>query len=171
MKFIYTILILFFGIVQLRGQRDSLSVYFFLAPNCTICQYYIPTIDNLHKTYSKDYHFVGIFPNKNTSSADIESFKETTGLTFEMRLDHQKEISNTLQATHTPQVIVYNHSINKIIYKGRIDDLYIALGRRKPSITDYSLQNFLESYPSYPQDTLIENKTIGCLINYVDNEN
>ena len=173
MKFILVLLVLF-NLGDESGNEkqvnSDMTVYFFLSPQCTICNFYVPSIRELHEKFNKQYNFVAVFPNNSTSKEAMETFQLETKLSFPFVLDHDKMLTTQLGAEITPQAIVFNHNTNQIHYRGRIDDIYVALGKRKNEVAEFSLFSFLDSFIQNPTNTLITNKSIGCLINYADDK-
>lgn len=150
---------------EVRPEKDEIRVYVFLHESCRISQFYTPTLKELHKKYSsKSIVFEGIFPNPKTEKEDIETFQKKYELSFDMVVDDKQGLTNKLGAMVTPEVIVYNLSKEKILYKGRIDDSYFRVGKRKQVTTTSELKDVLEAIQNGEPVNVEFKDAIGCFI-------
>lgn len=144
------------------------TVYIFLSEDCPICRYYVPDLNQLYTTYrSEKISFVGVFPNFSSKPHKIDKFKTEYGFLLPTKTDYFKQLSKQLNATKTPEVFVVN-SQNELIYKGRIDNAYAALGKRRRVVNDKNLDQLLLSIMIGKDTPYTETESIGCFINYVD---
>lgn len=150
------------------SAKDSLSLYIFLLDDCPICIQYSPTLNELHNKYGDEISFVGYFPNFSSKKEKIESFRNTFNLNFPLLTDYFKTQAKKYNAKVTPEVILFNHTSNKVIYQGRIDNKFVRLGRRRNVVTEHNLIDAIENslkneevYPSFVEP-------VGCFINYSD---
>ena len=115
----------------MQGMEPVWRILIFLAPLCPICQNMTFDLRQLEQDYGdKSVEFVGVFPNASTTPAQIESFKETYGLSMTMIQDTAGWAQN-LGAKWTPEVFVLDQ-LDSVVYQGRINDRYFAPGKRKP---------------------------------------
>ena len=147
---------------------DSLSLYLFLLDDCIICQDYTPELNDLYETYGEEIDFVGYFPNFSSKQKKIDSFRVKYGIEFPLKSDYFKSQCAKYGATITPEVILYNHTTESVIYKGRIDNKFYKLGRRRNVVTKHELRDALEAVLNHKPVTFKETEAIGCYINYSD---
>ncbi|MEM1124481.1 MAG: hypothetical protein AAGJ18_28850 [Bacteroidota bacterium] len=147
------------------SQTDSIKVYVFLHESCRISQYYTPALKQLHEKYASDHlHFVGLFPNFSSKPPKMEAFKQKYALPFVMKTDYYHTQKEKLGASVTPELVVFDESNNQIRYRGRIDDSYVRVGRRKQVTTTSELRDVLQAIVT-EQPITVENTTaIGCFI-------
>ena len=84
-----------------------------------------------------------------------------------MKTDYFKTLTNKFGVEVTPTAVIFDHRNNEILYKGRIDDEFISIGKRKSVITNYDLKDALEALvlsKEYQKNT----QAVGCLINFGD---
>lgn len=145
--------------------QDSIVVYVFLHEACIISQYYTLPLRALHQEYAnKDVQFIGLFPNFSSKPDKIQQFKEKYQIPFELKADYYHIRKEKFEATVTPEVVVYNESKGHIIYKGRIDDAYARVGKKKRVTTTSELKDVLEAIKTN-QPVLVSNTpAIGCFI-------
>ncbi|MBK9983052.1 MAG: hypothetical protein IPP15_11625 [Saprospiraceae bacterium] len=149
---------------------DSLTVYIFLLDECTISQFYTPQLNDFYKKYhSKKVGFIGYFPNFASKPEQIEAFASTYHLAFPVKQDYYKDWTRKFGITVTPEVAVWDHREDRLIYRGRVDDSYVRVGKRKLHPQNEDLKNVIDSWlaGSVPQDTIVT-QAIGCFINFTD---
>jgi thiol-disulfide isomerase/thioredoxin len=149
---------------------DSLTVYVFLHDECVISQFFTPELTRLFEKYRlKKVGFVGYFPNDATSPDRIKTFGEAYRLEFPLLRDYNKALARKFGITITPEVAVWDHRLDQLIYRGRIDDSYVRVGKRKLHPQHFDLQETIDAWLSgvYPQ-TLVQTQAIGCFINFTD---
>lgn len=146
-------------------KTSPLTVYIFLHESCRISQYYTLILRELHQQYgSKDVQFKGIFPNQSTTAKDMQTFKEKYNLSFPMVFDKDQQLTQELGATITPEVIVVNSNTQAILYKGRIDNTYYRVGKRRQITTTYELKEVLEKAKNGKLLVYTTEQAIGCYI-------
>lgn len=149
---------------------DSLTVYVFLLDECTVSQFYTPLLTEFYEKYrSKKVGFIGYFPNFSSKPQQIENFAKNYHLTFPLKADYYKDWARKFGVTVTPEVAVWDHREDRLIYRGRIDDSFVRVGKRNLHPKNEDLKNVIESWLSgkTPQDTLVT-QAIGCFINFTD---
>ena len=162
---IYSIVILFSLFIHSLSGQQKYDVFIFLHDECLISQYYTLTLNDLHKEYaSKNIRFVGIFPNKISSKEDITSFRNKYNLKFDLIKDVDFLLTNKLGATVTPEVFVMEVDSEEIIYKGRIDNSYFRVGKRRTITSSSELEDVLVALKN-DEEVLVENtSSVGCII-------
>jgi len=145
--------------------NDDIEVNIFMHENCKICQFYTLKLKELHKEFASDkIVFKAIFPAKDAKDENLLAFKEAYKMPFEMVNDKEQIITKMLKATITPEVIVFNKSKNQIIYRGRIDDSYYKIGRRRNVNRTNELFDVLTAI-TFNKKIETENKpAVGCYI-------
>lgn len=172
MKF-KTILFFFFGVLaslnmkaaEINDTKDSITVYVFLHESCLISQYYTLPLRNMHQEYANEQiQFIGLFPNTSSKPKKIDEFKVSHDIPFALKTDYYHEKTEALGASVTPEVVVYNESTEKILYKGRIDDSYARVGKRKRVTSTSELKEVLEAIKNDQPISVSNTKAIGCFI-------
>jgi peroxiredoxin len=148
--------------------NDSISVYLFLLDDCIICQSYSPKLNTLYQNYGQDYKFIGLFPNFSSKPQKIKEFKEKYNIQFELKTDYWKTMVKKFGIEVTPEVIVYDERKDRILYKGRIDNEFAALGKRRKIVTTDELNEVLATLLSGDKRTFAFTEAVGCFINQND---
>ncbi len=152
---------------EISGQ-DSLTVYIFLLYECVISQFYTPQLSDFYKEYhDQKVGFIGYFPSFNDKPEDIKAFGDKYKLDFPLQQDYYKNWTKKMGATVTPEVAVWDHRSDRLIYRGRIDDSYVRVGKRKLHPQNHELKDIIENWLlNQTPDTLVQTQAIGCFISF-----
>jgi hypothetical protein len=154
--------------ISVNGQSPHGTVYLFLSDACRICQEMTPFIKKIHSDFSEAFDFVLIFPNLSSESGDIEMFLEKYDINIKYFTDYDKSLTLKFNAAITPEAVVFDHGSNRLLYKGRINDLYYQPGKRRQHIQHHDLQNALFNIKHGIPQKIHETPAIGCYINFTD---
>lgn len=149
---------------------DSLTVYVFLHDECKISQFFTPELTRLYEKYkSQHVGFVGYFPNTSSTAERIAAFGSDYELSFPLQEDYQKTQTRKYGITVTPEVALWDHRTGWQIYRGRIDDSYVRVGKRKTHPQNHDLEAMIESWVQKDSPQLIvQTQAIGCFISFTD---
>lgn len=149
-------------------SSDSLTVYVFLLDECVISQYYTPALTRLAESYKDEgVGFVGYFPKTSTSTEDIEGFGKAYHLSFPLLPDEGQKMTRRFEVTVTPEVAVWDHRADRLIYRGRIDDSYVRVGKRKLHPKSHDLEDIIRRWgDGEAQEECIVTPAIGCFISF-----
>ncbi len=142
-------------------------VLFFAASDCPISNRYIPEIERLQQTYTPDaVHFLWVYPNPSDTAAVVQSHNQQFNISADAVLDDRQRLTALAHATITPEVAILVPAASgwREVYRGRIDDRYIALGQERPHAMkhdlDLAIRAVLANRPVPPP----AGPTIGCSI-------
>ncbi|MCC6600505.1 MAG: redoxin domain-containing protein [Crocinitomicaceae bacterium] len=155
-----------FSFAQLVTEKDvspSYRVVFFISPSCKICQYYaLPFRDFYHNYHADGFRFEAFVPSKQFSEEDVQEFKKKYRIPFSVSKDTMA-LHNQWDATITPEVFVLNKN-DEILYHGRIDDSYQAIGKRRQVVQNHELQSVLDRLAGGETGPFENEPAVGCLI-------
>ena len=151
-----------------NSSSDSLTVYIFLEDECLISQYYTNELTRLYDQYGKQHvGFVGYFPSATTGPEEIALFADKFKLAFTLLPDHDFSWCRKFGITITPEVAVMDHRTDMVIYKGRIDDSYVRVGKRKLHTQKHDLEEMIKAWElNQTTGSLVETEAIGCFITF-----
>ena len=162
--FILSILVLGLNGFTQKNIPKETTVYVFLSETCPICQSYTLTLKELYKKYSnKNVEFVGVFPNYYADLDSIATFKEKYSIPFELIIDKDSKLTKHFKASITPEVFVESAG-GKLLYSGRIDDSFYAIGKRRNVITSTELSDALIQIVSGHPVAVPKTQAVGCII-------
>jgi thiol-disulfide isomerase/thioredoxin len=145
-------------------RKGKTTVYFFISPECPLCQSYSLTMRTLHTQYAaKGIEFVGIVPGNDFDEMDIVTYKNKYKIPFKMWRDSKMELTSKYNATITPEAIVVDAK-GKALYQGRIDNWAYELGKKRKVITEHDLINALDLILANKPVKVSKTKAIGCYI-------
>ena len=148
----------------LKNSEAKATVLFFLLPDCPISNAYAPEIKRISTQYalSKVASYI-VYVSPNFSAAEAKKHATDYGFDIPILRDLSFELVEQTGVTIAPEVAVVSPE-GKCLYRGRIDNLYAALGKRRPKATQHDLREALDAILKgipVPQETT---KSIGCYI-------
>jgi peroxiredoxin len=143
------------------GERLA-SVLVFYWHDCPICNSYAPELNRICSRYTSfAFYIVQVDPDL-TPAAARQHAKEYD-LKAPVLLDTQHRLVKLARATVTPQVVVMGKN-GDVLYSGRIDDLYTALGKKRSTATQHDLNEALDTITAGKRVKKRTTTAIGCLI-------
>src|SRR5687768_15011089 len=92
-----------------------LNLFVFLSPECPLCKNYTTVLNKISQDFSPDsFVIIGIVSGKSYSSEEVNSFKKEFLVDFQLFIDPAKKLTNYLEATITPEVVLMSEK-GKII--------------------------------------------------------
>jgi hypothetical protein len=112
-----------------RGAKAT--VLFFLTTDCPIANYYTSEISAIVKDHAgKGVRFYAVHVDPELKPAEARAHAKTYGLTCPVLIDAQHRLVKATGATVTPEAALLTPD-GKLAYRGRIDDTYADLGKRR----------------------------------------
>lgn len=140
----------------------QLTVLVFTTTDCPISNRYAPEIERLSSRFSKDARFVFVYPVPADSEEKIHEHRRKFGGGEWLR-DHDQELVRFTGATVTPEVAILTPD-RKILYRGRIDNRYIAFGKDRPQPTVRDLERSLDAIIAGKRVPVERTQAIGCFL-------
>jgi len=142
-------------------------VLIFAASDCPIANRYIPEIERLDREFrGAGVRFWWIYPNPEDTAEKVRRHERQFDLHGEAILDTQQRLTSMAHATITPEVAVFipEGKTLREVYRGRIDDRYISLGRERPWAHEHDLENALRAVTSHRPVPRPGGPPVGCSI-------
>ena len=149
----------------LRDARSKKAVVlFFVGHDCPISNAYAPEIKRICAQYTpRHIGFYMVYPDPDLSLADAQKHAREYGYTVPILLDPGHRLTRKAGATITPEAAVLAPN-GKLLYRGRIDDLYIGFGKRRYEATRHDLRDALDAVTRDKPVAQPFTKSIGCFI-------
>jgi hypothetical protein len=147
----------------LAPTGSQLDLVFFLATDCPISNRYIPEIKRTCEAYrSRGVRCYAIYPDGN--EAEVLRHRQDYGipLTIPSIVDQERVIVRVVAPKVTPEAAIYSTSGR--LYRGRIDDLYIDVGRSRRDPTRRDVRLALDAALGGKAIVIPETEAIGCTI-------
>jgi hypothetical protein len=140
------------------------TVIVFVSTDCPISNRYAPDIRKLHDTYEKDgVAFWLVYPNPADSVADIRDHVKSFAFPGTPLRDVKHDLVKVAGATITPEAAVYDAK-GTLMYRGRIDDRYSAVGIEKAQATQHDLQDAIAATVAGKPVKQKLTQAVGCYI-------
>ena len=147
------------------------SVVFFVATDCPVSNSYAPEIQRVCREYgprgvecSLIYEDVDTHPSTAHLDQLVRTHLQEYGYAgFTAVVDRDRRAATQVKASITPQVFVIDHS-GEIRYRGRIDNLYAALGKTRQQVTSHDLRDALDAVLAGGKVPHPETEALGCFI-------
>jgi hypothetical protein len=160
------------------NQNDSLPHSLFLDDSCKklvlislseVCmlsQYYAQEFENISlKWKKKGFRFVGIFSNAFSDSVAIDSFSKEYRIGFPLFRDEGGKLAQKFRIQINPEILVLDSRF-QILYRGKMDDFYVAIGRHKTRKTESPLEEALKQISQGQAVSNPKTQAIGCKIDF-----
>ena len=142
-----------------------LNLFVFLSPECPLCKNYTTVLNKISQDFSRDsFVIIGIVSGKSYSTEEVNSFKKEFLVDFQLFIDPAKKLTNYLEATITPEVVLISEK-GKLIYRGAIDDWVTDLGKNKLRPEKEYLRLAVTQYINHQPIPIKKTKPKGCYIN------
>lgn len=154
---------------QLRHPLDArtsqATVLFFVTHDCPISNGSAHEIARICKDYrSKGVSCSLIYVDPSTTDEQANKHAAEYGHGDYPRLiDRKHVLVQATGATVTPESVLIDHS-GKVVYKGRIDDSYPALGQPRREVRNAYLREALDAVIAGKAVARPETKPLGCYI-------
>jgi len=140
------------------------AVIVFVRTDCPISNAYAPEFQRLVEGYSsKGVSFYLVYAVKDLPVAEAREHAKQYGFNCPAMIDRQHALVKALGATVTPEAFVVGAD-GRIVYRGRIDDLFVGLGRQKHVATTHELRDAVEAVAAGKDPGVTRTKAVGCAI-------
>jgi thiol-disulfide isomerase/thioredoxin len=146
-----------------RAARGKLVVLIFVRTDCPVSNRYAPTIQQLSAQNGDKAAFFLVYPSKKETSETIRRHDRAFGYALAALRDPQHILVKQSQAQITPEAAVFDAN-RRLVYHGRIDNLYEDFGHARKRATTHELADAIEA--AIAGKTLTANATpaVGCYI-------
>ena len=139
-------------------------VLLFIASDCPISNSYAPEINRICARYTREkIAFSLVYSDPDLSIAAAKKHAADYGFTCPFVLDPSRRLAHRVGATVTPEAAVFAPN-GKILYRGRIDNLYIGFGQRRYGATKHDLRDALDAIVQGKPISSPRTPAIGCFI-------
>ena len=140
------------------------TVVLFVAVDCPIANRYAPEINRLRAGFERrGVRFWLVYPDSEQTSENIRKHVREFNLGAEPLRDLKRQLVKRSLARVTPEAALFN-AVGELVYHGRIDDRFPALGVSRNQPSEHTLQLALESLLAGRPIASKEMRAIGCQI-------
>ena len=139
-------------------------VVIFISVDCPISNGYAPEIIRMCKDFEpKGACFYLVHADPQLSDPDAKKHADEYGYTCPVLVDRKHELVRRLGVKATPEAAIVNPA-GEILYRGRVDDLYAGLGRRRYEATQHDLRDALSEVLAGRPVKTPRTVAVGCAI-------
>lgn len=127
-------------ISDLGGPGVRFIVVIFASTDCPISNRYVPEIARLNKEFSaKGVRFWWVFPNPADNAQAVLKHNKDFAIRENSLIDASQATVQRANATMTPEATIFTAGMHEV-YRGRIDDRYLDIGRERPKAGQHDLE-------------------------------
>jgi len=142
----------------------SVTVLLFISNDCPIANRYAPEFRRLHDRFaSRGVSFWLVHADPAENPADIREHARQYQLELPEIRDPQHHLTKLAKAEVTPSAAVFSPGMT-LVYRGRIDDRFVELGRERPAATRHDLAEAIEAVLDHKPVLVSATKAVGCYI-------
>jgi hypothetical protein len=142
----------------------AMTVLIFVSIDCPVSNRYAPEIKRLHEEFTaRGVRFRLVYPNPLDGDAAISKHLEAYGYPQIAQRDPDHTLVKMAGATITPEAAVFD-ARQRLVYRGRIDDRFVQLGRERPAPTQADLRNALTALLAGTHVSPSRTQAVGCFI-------
>jgi hypothetical protein len=163
------------GSLQIRGVDGSVlrpleptglaNVLLFVATDCPISNGYAPEIQRICSgAAAKGISCALVYEDAGVTATTVRKhLDEYRYRQIPAAIDRDGRLAERVRAAVTPEAVVVGRR-GEVLYRGRIDNLYAALGRPRQAVTAHDLQDALNAVAGGRQVPTAETEPLGCYI-------
>ena len=137
------------------------TVLFFITTDCPIANSFAPEINRIAAEYGpKGVAFSMIYTDVTHPPEDVRRHASEYGYESPVRLDAGRVLSRQYGVTKTPEAVVVVDDVR--VYRGRIDDRYLAPGLRRLQPTTRELRDAIDAVLAGRRVPVAETDAVGC---------
>lgn len=149
-------------LAPVKGRKAV--VLFFVGSDCPISNAYAPEIRRICTRYAA--HSIGfymVYPDPDVTLDVARKHASAYGLPAPVLLDPGHRLCRRTGATVTPEAALLAPD-GKLLYRGRIDDLYVGFGKQRYAATRHDLRLALDAVLRGQLAPQPFTKSVGCYI-------
>jgi len=149
------------------GESRPAWVFVFTRSDCPIAARYAPELVRLERRVeAAGMAFSLVFVDPSEPSSSIHAYLRDYGYNDVALRDSAHELVRLTGATTTPEAAVFVPAADgpALVYRGRIDDRYIDIGRVRTAATRHDLEDVVGAIRAGKAPAFQSTPAVGCLI-------
>lgn len=148
--------------------RELIGLLIFVTSDCPISNGYAPEIRRICDAYAaRGVSCTLVYEDMAIDEAAVRAHQREYGYrNLEAVIDRDRSIAGRVKATVTPQAVVVSKTgaVEVVKYRGRIDNEYVSLGRRRRVVTEHDVKAALDALLAGRRVARRETDAFGCFI-------
>lgn len=148
----------------LHATSSKATVFVFIRSDCPISNRYAPEVRRLYEKFSpRGVSFWLVYPDPKAEPAEIRQHLKEYEYPIRVLRDPSHSLVTFTGAKVTPEAAVFVGG-SKMVYHGRIDDLYVDFGKARRAPTTHDLEQVLEAILAGKPVPAASAPAVGCFI-------
>ena len=140
------------------------TVFVFVATDCPNSNTYAPVLARLYREYSpQGIAFFNIYSDPQETAATVHQHDADYQTPFAALLDPHQTLARQTGARSTPEVVILD-SAGQQLYRGQVDNRFVAIGKTRFRPTENSLKDTLEAIVQGKRVPHPVTSALGCAI-------
>ena len=149
--------------VATSSGDQQVTATIFITTDCPIANAYAPEIRSIVEEYTaRGVAFILAHVDPATTNELAIRHQAEYELPSPIVLDHGHRLAREAGITVTPEVCVRRGDSGDVLYRGRIDNLFPALGSRRQQATRHELRDALEAVLAGQDVEVPSAEAVGC---------
>lgn len=145
-----------------RPDRNGL-LFVFLGTECPISNRYLPQLSKLAADVkARGVALFGVISTPDVTRAAARAHRDEYAIGFPVLFDGSGVLATRLGPTHVPEAFAFGRD-GRLVYRGAIDDRWVALGRARTQLRDPALANVADGLASGTAPAFRRTTPIGCM--------
>lgn len=151
--------------INVFEQPDARAIVLaFVGIDCPISNRYAPRLQRLHERFGPlGIRFHLIYPERDATPAKIRQHTNEYQYSIPAARDPRHALVKFAGARVTPEVAVFGPD-RRLLYRGRIDDQYVELGRSRLEPSQHDLRDALDAIVAGQPVARAFTRAVGCYI-------
>jgi AhpC/TSA family protein len=142
---------------------EKAVVLLFVRTDCPVSNRYAPELQRLYERHAQQgVDFRLVYPEPGLTASVMEKHRKEYDFTIPALLDSNHTLVARARVRVTPEAAVFVRG--QLIYRGRIDDRYVDIGKSRPEATRRDLAEVLAALAAGKNLRLRQSKAVGCAI-------
>ena len=154
-----------------KSDKTKAVVFVFMLRDCPVSNVYAPELTRIHKEYSaKGVALYLVHPDRDTDAKSAIAHAKEYKLNAPVLLDHDHKLTRLAEAEVTPEAAVFDAK-GRLVYRGRIDNLYADFGKKRFKPTKRDLRDTLDALLAGKRLAKRTTEAVGCYIDFSNYKN
>ena len=154
-----------------KSDKTKAVVFVFMLRDCPVSNVYAPELTRIHKEYSaKGVALYLVHPDRDTNAKSAIAHAKEYKLIAPVVLDHDHKLTRLAGAEVTPEAAVFDAK-GRLVYRGRIDNLYAGFGKKRFKPTKRDLRDTLDAMLAGERLSKRTTEAVGCYIDFSNDKN
>jgi hypothetical protein len=147
----------------LKAAAGKVVVLVFVRIDCPISNRYSPTIQRLSAEHPGQVAFWLVYPDRSESAEQIQKHLRDFGYALPALRDVHRSLVMESRVQTTPEAAVFDVN-RRLVYHGRIDNLFEDFGRARPAATTQELEDAIQAALTGKTVAADSVPAVGCYI-------